>query len=110
MGMDLSISCMEISTHGTYTVARYPGNGTTLKLLYSCSPSFGSDVSTQTHLLSACTHSLLLRACEISLGACDLALRLANKRTTSLPEDGEPEYRWEWACIFPEFPHMEPIQ
>ena len=28
----------------------------------------------------------------ISHGARDLALRLANKRTTSLPEDGEPEY------------------
>ena len=65
--------------------------------LYSGSPSSGSDVSTQAQLLSVYTHSLFLRArklvCAISLGAHDLALRLANKRTTSLPEDSEPEYR-----------------
>ena len=32
--------------------------------LYSGSPSSGSDVSTQTQLLSTCTHSLFLRARE----------------------------------------------
>ena len=64
--------------------------------LYSGSLSSGSDVSTQTQLWSVWTHSLFLRArkpvCAISLGAWDLALHLANKRTTSLPEDSEPEY------------------
>ena len=63
--------------------------------LYSVSLSSGSDVSTQMQLLSVCTHSLFLRArkpvCAISLGAHDLALRLANKCTTSLPEDSETE-------------------
>ena len=48
-------------------------------------------------LKSACTHSLFFRArepvCAISLGARDLSLRLANKRTASLPENGELEYR-----------------
>ena len=46
--------------------------------------------------LSVCTHSLFLRArepvCAISLGTRDLALRLANKHTTSLPEDSDTEY------------------
>ena len=55
-----------------------------------------SDVTTQTQLLSVCTHSLFLHArepvCAISLGT-DLALHLANKRTTSLPEDSDTEYR-----------------
>ena len=65
--------------------------------LYSCSPSPGSDVSTETQLLSECTHSLFLRArepvCAVSLGARDLALHLANTELTPLPEDGEQEYR-----------------
>ena len=65
-------------------------------MLYSVSLSYGSDVSTQTQLLSVCTHSLFLCArelvCAISLGAHDLALHLANKRATSLPEDSETEY------------------
>ena len=64
--------------------------------LYSSSLSSGSDVSTQTQLLSVYTHSLFLRerepVCAIFLGARDLALHLANKRTTSLPVDGELEY------------------
>ena len=30
--------------------------------------------------------------CAVPLGARDLALRLANKRTTSLPEDSDTEY------------------
>ena len=46
-----------------------------IPLLYFCSPSSGSDVSMQMQLLSACTHSLFLRAqepvCAISLGACN---------------------------------------
>ena len=42
-------------------------------------------------------HTLLVfvcawAVCAISLGARDLALRLAIKRTTSLPEDSETEY------------------
>ena len=32
--------------------------------------------------------------CAISLGAHDLELPFANKRATSLPEDGEPEYKY----------------
>ena len=56
-----------------------------------------TDVSTQTQLVSMCIHTLFLCArelvCAISLGAHDLELHLANKRATSLPEDGEPEYR-----------------
>ena len=64
--------------------------------LYSVSVSSGTDVSMQMQFLSVCTHYLFLResVCKISLGACDLALRLANKRTTSLPEDSDTEYRW----------------
>ena len=60
-------------------------SGETTKL-YSVSLSSGSDVSTQTQLLSACTHSLFWH---------DSALRLANKRTTSLPEDSDTEYNKE---------------
>ena len=79
-------------------------------VLYSGSLSSGSDVSTQTQLLSACTHSLFLRArepvCAISLGARDLALRWANKRTMSLPEDGEPEYRRYVLVNFPSPPPL----
>ena len=71
-------------------------------MLYSGSLSSGSDVSIQMQLLSTCTHSLFLSArepvCTIILGARDLALRLANKRTTSLPEDGEPEYSCARRC------------
>ena len=37
-------------------------------------------------------NTLLVFACARA-GTSDLALRLATKRTTSLPEDGEPEYR-----------------
>ena len=66
-------------------------------VLFSVSLSSGSDVSTQTQLLSVCTHSLFVRArepvCDTSLGARDLALRLANKRTTSLPENSDTKYR-----------------
>ena len=44
-------------------------------------------ISTQTQLVSVCTHSLFLcggePACAMSLGAGNLALRLANKRATS---------------------------
>ena len=51
---------------------------------YSCSPSSGNDVRTQTQLLSVCTHSLFLCAlepvCAISLGACDLAMRLLGQK------------------------------
>ena len=58
--------------------------------IYSVSPSSGSD------FLSACTHSLFLRApepvCAISLDVRDLALRWANKRITSLPEDSDTKY------------------
>ena len=32
--------------------------------------------------------------CAISFGERGLALRLANKRTTSLPEDSDTEYSW----------------
>ena len=64
--------------------------------LYSVSPSPGSDVSMQMQLASTCTHSLFLHAykplCAIPLAAHDLELRLANKRATSQPGDGETEY------------------
>ena len=62
-------------------------------MLYSVSLSPGSDVSTQVQLVSMCTLSLFLwdpePVCAISLGASDLELRFANKRTTSLPGDDE---------------------
>ena len=65
-------------------------------VLCSIALSSGSDISTQAQLVIACTHSLFLCSrepvCAISLGAGDLALRLPNKRTTSLPEDSETEY------------------
>ena len=62
--------------------------------IYSVSPSPDSDVSTQTQLLIACTHSLFAResVCVISLGAPDLELHLTKKRDASLPGDGETEY------------------
>ena len=67
-----------------------------VNFLPSVSSSPGSDVGTQTQLVSACTHSLFLHArepvCEISLGAHGLELHFANKRATSLPGDGETEY------------------
>ena len=61
--------------------------------LYSVSSSSGSDLRTQTQLVSACTHSSFLCArepvCAISLGASNLELRFANKHATSLPGDDE---------------------
>ena len=64
--------------------------------LYSVSISSGSDIRHQAQLFSACTHSLFLcgleSVCTISLVVRNLALCLANKRTTSLPEDSETEY------------------
>ena len=56
-------------------------------VLYSVSPSPGSDVSTQAQIVSTCTHSLFLCArepvCAVSLSAPELELRFANKRTLS---------------------------
>ena len=81
-------TALELESNRQYTIHKEPSffnDGKEYFLLYSGSPS-GSDVSTQTQLLSACAHSLFCTA-------QDLALRLANKRTTSLPEDGELEYK-----------------
>ena len=63
--------------------------------LYSVSPSPNSDVSTQSQLVSVCTHSLFWcerkLACAISFDACDLKWCFANTRAMSLPEGREME-------------------
>ena len=55
--------------------------------------------------------------CAISLGVQDLALRLANKCTTPLPEDSETEYSpnypeqkppWRDGVYSPNYPEQKP--
>ena len=62
-------------------------------MVYYDSLSSGSDISTQTHPVRACTHTLFMFArelvCAISLGAYVLELLFVNKRAKLLPADGE---------------------
>ena len=64
-------------------------------LLYSVSPSPGSDVSTQVQLVSACTHYLFcvrVSQCARFHLSHDLEQHFANNHATSLPGDGKTEY------------------
>ena len=69
-----------------------------VETLYSGSLSSGSDVK-HTDTAFKRMHTLLVFACA-QAGQCaqfplaDLGLRLANKRTTSLPENSDTEYSY----------------
>ena len=63
-------------------------------MLYSVSPSLGSDVNTHSFIETLCPRTLCfcVPVFAFSLGTLDLELRFASKHAKSLPGDGDTEY------------------